>query len=130
MANTLVNLQTKSKNRLEKLITYLKIDSIQTYGFFITIFIVIFLMFIPDFLGNMWDASIEKHPAFCKGVVVKTGKSRGPYIVYRYNVNNEEYSGLNSYGYKIKMHVGDSLLIKYDTTDPKNHFIEQYIIKQ
>lgn len=92
----------------------------QEYIFFIALVIIVII-----FQGSQL-LSIHKremHAGICTGVVTKSGVQRGPYIRYSFFANGNEYSSFTGSGYEVKMHVGDSVKIEYDTTDPNNNVV-------
>ena len=64
-------------------------------------------------LWHLWKSSkIAENPAYTKGVVNKLYKIRAtPYYSYSYNVDHGEYESL---------HIGDTITVYYQKSNPSN----------
>ena len=89
-------------------------------------YIVIALLGIS--LCHLWTSSkITEDPAYTKGVVNKLYKIRAtPYYSYSYNVDQKTYEGRGKqYGEYESLHIGDTITVYYQKSNPSNS--EAYI---
>lgn len=72
---------------------------------------------------------INKDFKITKGVVVKKSVQKGNHIRVKYNVNGNQYTGIDGFTSYQKVNVGDSVGVKYSITKPElmiTEFNEQY----
>ena len=90
-------------------------------------FIIIFSFLIPYRL--IQDKSLEKHTAYAVGIIYKNemgGKTSGKY--YEFYVGDTVYKSVTGYGGLSKIREGDSIIVAYDYTNPKNNQVVGYFI--
>ncbi|MBI1223754.1 MAG: hypothetical protein GC192_00840 [Bacteroidetes bacterium] len=98
-----------------------------TCGLFIPIMLIILIFLQLEITHRRELKTIEKHPAFIKGLVVDITNYKGKSIKFEYIVNGKKY--VNSYGRLPQVifndiKIGDSIEIKYDKSNPQNSIIE------
>ena len=84
-------------------------------------YIVIALLGIS--LYHLWTSSkITEDPAYTKGVVNRLYKIRAtPYYSYSYNVDQKTYEGRGKqYGEYESLHIGDTITVYYQKSNPSN----------
>ena len=72
---------------------------------------------------------INKDFKITKGVVIKKSVYKGNHIRVEYNVNGNEYIGIDGFTSYQKVNVGDSVDVKYSITKPElmiTEFNEQF----
>ena len=68
---------------------------------------------------------LENNKGYTVGVISKIYQSNSKRNLYEFYVNGEKYSGSQGRGFS-KIAVGDSAIIKYDRTNPKNNELVGY----
>ncbi|QUB69252.1 hypothetical protein J5A68_12825 [Prevotella melaninogenica] len=74
-------------------------------------------------LWHLWKSSkIAENPAYTKGVVNRLYKNRAtPYYSYSYNVDQKTYEGRSKqYGEYESLHIGDTITVYYQRSNPSN----------
>jgi hypothetical protein len=72
---------------------------------------------------------INKDFKITKGVVIKKSVQKGNHISVEYNVNGNQYVGIDGFTDYQKVNVGDSIDVKYSITKPElmiTEFNEQF----
>ena len=88
-------------------------------------FIIIFSFLIPYRL--IQDKSLEKHTAYAVGIIYKNGVDmKNKY--YEFYVGDTVYKSVTGYGGLSKIREGDSIIVAYDYTNPKNNQVVGYFI--
>lgn len=73
------------------------------------------------------DNDLSRNAAFAVGVITEIDTSTGtPGKFYKFYVDEVQYTGRDGLGGLTKIRAGDSIIVVYDRTNPKNSAIYDY----